>query len=243
MLISGIGLFSYNFRLGGYQVPKGLGLLHSVDLRDSSHLMGAHLKSVEVLPDYRVWEIGEILDQGEEGTCVGHGWAAWHNCKPKGNVNQVDHSYALSWYDAATLIDEWPDNDLDREAGTSVRAGARVGVERSLLDEYVWASGLDEINAWLLGKGPLVLGVRWWRSLDDPTPDGFLRVDPDSGTRGGHCLLCHGIGSEGNYHLQQSWGYDYVDEGTARMRPVDMQRWISGGGFVAAAGVQTSVAT
>lgn len=222
-------------------MAKGLGLRHSVDMRDAAYSMGAHLAAVDVLPNYKVWDIGEILDQGEEGTCVGHGWAAWHNCKPRGNVNQVDHRYALAWYDAATLIDEWPDNDLDRSAGTSVRAGARVGVNYALLDQYVWASGVDIMNAWLLGKGSLVFGVKWYRSLDESALDNFLRVDLGSGVRSGHCLLCYGIGKDGNYRLQQSWGYGVGNEGTFRMRPADMKRWISGGGFVACAGVQTGV--
>lgn len=218
---------------------KGLGLLPSVDLRDSQYLMGAHLGDVIVLPGYKLWEIGEILDQGTEGSCVGHGWAAWHNSKPTGHVNQVDHNYAVGWYERAQEIDEWPGTDYD---GTSVRAGARVGVERGLLDEYVWATGLDEIDAWLLGKGPLVIGAKWFRSMDEVDSEGFVAVDPESGVRGGHCLLCYGIGRGGNYNFQQSWGYGYGKEGTFRMRPEDMMRWIASSGFVASAAVQTNPA-
>ncbi len=52
-------------------MSKGLGLIHSVDFRDSAHLMGAHLSEVTTLPAAKTWQIGEILDQGAEGSCVG----------------------------------------------------------------------------------------------------------------------------------------------------------------------------
>lgn len=217
---------------------KGLGLHHSVDMRDARHPMRPHLAGI-TLPTYKVWPIGQILDQGVEGSCVGHGWTAWHNAKPTGYLHQRDHEYAFDWYLRAQQIDEWPGTNYE---GTSVRAGARVGIERGLLSEYVWASGLDEIDTWLLGRGPLVLGVNWWSSLDDPDTNGFVTVDTSSGIRGGHCLLAFGKDLNGNYPLQQSWGEGFGKEGVIYMKPEDMQRWISGGGFTACAGIQTGVA-
>lgn len=221
------------------RTQKGLGLLHSVDMRDAAHPMRKHLASVDVLPDYKVWEHGEILDQGREGSCVGHGWTAWHNAKPTGFQHQQDHEYAVAWYERAQEIDEWPGTDYE---GTSVRAGARVGLERDLLGEYVWASDLDDVDAWVLAKGPLVIGSKWYVSMDHEDANGFLTVDYYSGVRGGHCYLLYGKGSGGNYWFQNSWGPYYADEGSFRLTPDDLSRLIAGGGFVACSTVQTGVA-
>src|SRR5215207_3710179 len=138
---------------------KGLGQHPSQDMRDSQHLMRAHLAGIMVLPTSKTWEIGEVLDQGYEGSCVGHGWTAWENAKPTGFDVQQDHAYAVSWYERAQEIDEWPGTDYQ---GTSVRAGARVAAERGLLSEYVWASSVDEIDAWILAKGTVVIGSYWF---------------------------------------------------------------------------------
>ncbi len=216
-------------------MSKGLGLLHSVDMRDSAHPMTAHLKDVTTLPTSRTWQIGEILDQGQEGSCVGHGWTAWENAKPTGYPVQQDHAFAVEWYERAQEIDEWPGSDY---SGTSVRAGARVALERGYITEYVWASGIAELDAWLLGKGPLVIGSRWYGSMISPDVDGFLTVDCTSGVRGGHCYLLYGKGEGGSYKGQNSWGSDYAKEGTFRFRPDDLARLIAGGAFVACAAVQ-----
>lgn len=218
---------------------KGLGLWHSVDMRDALHTMRAHLAGVDVLPDYKIWEHGQILDQGFEGSCVGMGWTDWENCKPIGYAVQQDYEYAYRWYERAKELDAWPGTDYE---GTSVRAGAKVGQERGLLEEYVWAASLDELDAWLLAKGPIVVACDWFNSMDDPISDGFLRVNPNSGIRGGHCFLLYGKGSGGNYRFVNSWGYDYADEGTFRLTPEDVQTLINVGRFQACSSPQVAAA-
>lgn len=218
---------------------KGLGQHPSQDMRDAQHLMRNHLAEVMVLPAEKTWKIGDVLDQGYEGSCVGHGWTAWENAKPSGFEVQQDHAYAYEWYKRAQEIDEWFGTDYE---GTSVRAGARVAQERGLLSEYVWATSVDDIDAWLLAKGPVVIGSYWFRSMDYPDSDGFLNVAVDSGIRGGHCYLLYGKGVEGNYKAVNSWSESWGREGTFRLRPADFQRLISAGGFVACAAVQTGEA-
>ncbi len=217
---------------------KGLGQFPSVDMRDGLYLMRPKLKTVDVVPTYKVWEHGTILDQGYEGSCVGHGWLAWENCKPRGYPVQQDHTYAVAWYERAQELDEWPGTDY---AGTSVRAGAKVAQERGFLDNYVWASSLDEIDAWLLTQGPVVIGAKWLNSMDYYR-GGPLTVDIGSGVRGGHCFLLYGKGPEGNYKFQNSWGYGYAEEGCFRLTSDSLQRLISIGGFAACTAEQVEAA-
>jgi hypothetical protein len=205
-------------------------------MRDAAHLMGAHLREITALPSHKTWQIGEILDQGYEGSCVGHAWTAWENCRPLGYAVQQDHDYAVGWYERAKEIDEWPGTDYE---GTSVRAGARVALERGFISEYVWASGVAEMDAWLLFKGPLVIGSKWYESMDEPDADGFLSVDTGSAVRGGHAYLLYGKGEGLNYKFANSWGYEYAKEGSFRLRPEDLSRLIASGGFVACSALQT----
>jgi hypothetical protein len=66
------------------------------------------------------------LDQGNTGTCVGHGWK--HRLMAAPMVRKAgDKPSAFDIYDAAIKVDEWTDNDndTDRQMGTSACARAR----------------------------------------------------------------------------------------------------------------------
>ncbi len=210
---------------------KGLGRFTFNDLRDAMHLMRNVLTPTEFnkvgTVQYKVWERGIVLDQGQEGACVGFGWTAWENAKPYGYKEQQDNDYAFNWYYRCQEIDEWPGNDY---SGTSVRAGAKVALERGAIKEYLWAGSLEEIDAWLINRGPIVVGSSWFNSMDEPKgTSAYLEVVPESGARGGHCYLLLGRGREGNYVFQNSWGEGYGDSGIVRMTPDNFNRLIQFG--------------
>jgi hypothetical protein len=208
------------------------------DSRDALYGMSGFLPAFQLLPTSMVWERGASLNQGREGACVGFGWANWHNCKPKGWMNQVDNEYAFNWYKRAQQLDPFFGEDYD---GTTVRAGARVAQERDLLDTYVWARSLDELDAWVLTKGPLVVASNWYYSMDRITSSNEVYVTPSSGIRGGHCYLLYG--KEGNtYHFQNSWGDSYGDSGSFYMNRANLSTLWNVGQFEAVTALQTKVA-
>ncbi len=207
----------------------GLGRWPFHDPRDGKHLMRSVLAMDSrgiVVPAFKVWKHGDILDQGEEGACVGFGWTAWENCAPIGQAIQQGNQFAFNWYYRAKEVDPWPGTDYE---GTTVRAGARVAIEKGTMNSYLWAGSREEIDNWLLLKGPIVIGSNWYRSMDDVDSDGFMRVDPGSGNRGGHCYLLLGIGQAGNYVFQNSWGEGYAKEGIFRMTPQNFSNLVSMG--------------
>lgn len=223
---------------------KGMGLRPEIgDPRRMRYRMGDHVRAVLAglaLPEYRTLRHGDVLDQGEDGTCVGHAWVAWHNCKPTGFRHQQDHEKALQWYDAATLRDPWPDNDHDREAGTSTQAGVEVGIEWGLGESYVWAESVEAISAFIrAGSGAVVMGTYWYESMFDPDPDGFVTVDFSSGIAGGHEWVITGV-QEYGYKCQNSWGEGWANEGMFYLRPEDLEKLIYRGGEACAI-VQTGV--
>lgn len=217
---------------------KGLGHIPHKDSRDALFGMGDRQDNVIEIPTYNVWGRGNSTDQGREGACVGFGWTNWHNCKPKGFLNQVDSSYGFGLYKRAQELDAWPGTDYD---GTSVRAGAKTVLERGLLDTYVWARSVSELNTWLLTTGPIVVASNWYTSMDSISPSAFVPVNVNSGIRGGHCYLLYGL-KDGVYHFQNSWGDDYGDSGSFYMTEEDMKELWNYGQFEAVTAIQTKVA-
>lgn len=199
---------------------KGLGRHPHQDVRDGNHLMRSVLSTEEfnraAILGHKVWDKGTTLDQGEEGACVGFSWTHWYNSKPIGYANQKPNDYAFQWYYRCKEIDPWPGVDY---SGTAVRAGADVALERGMINRYLWAGSIAEIDAWLINRGPIVVGSNWYSSMDDVTSDNFLLVNPASGIRGGHAYLILGKGKLGNYVIQNSWGSGYGDDGVVRMTP------------------------
>jgi hypothetical protein len=184
--------------------------------------MAAHLPPPTVLPSSRAWRTGPVLDQGATGTCVGHAWRDWLSAAPVMDDPTAGPS-AFDIYDAAILVDEWADNDADpqRQFGTSVRAAAKVIQGLGYLSSYVWAASAEEARDFVLGKGPVVLGVNWYSEMFTPDASGLIRV---AGTlAGGHALLAIGYSTRrGAFRLLNSWGRAWADQGRC---------WISGEGL------------
>ncbi len=206
-------------------IEKGLGRFPFTDMRKLGYRMADILRTIDLgaVPDNKVWERGKTLDQGSEGACVGFGWTAWENCKPHGYKVQEGDDFAFAWYHRAQELDPWPGVNY---SGTSVEAGAKVARERGYLESFVWASSIKDIDTWLITQGPIVLGTNWYRSMDTPTSTGFINVDINSGVRGGHCYMLYGKDEKGNYHLQNSWGDGYADDGTFYLTQENFQRLV-----------------
>ena len=119
----------------GARRRKGLGWKPHWDPRDGDHLMISHLRRDLVgvaLPEEKLWRIGPILDQGEEGACVGYAWRAWMNARPIAN-DPERQLQARDIYLRAQLVDEFPGREPEM-SGTSVRAGAKVMVRQRRRD-------------------------------------------------------------------------------------------------------------
>jgi hypothetical protein len=200
-------------------MSNGLGRYPFLDMRDGSYLMRHVLSTItEVVPTYKIWEHGDILDQGNEGACVGFSWQGWENAKPVGYKLQQGNEAGFLWYNRAKQLDEWPGSDYE---GTSVRAGAKVALEKQGIESFLWAFSRVEIDTWLLTQGPIVVGSDWFNSMDHLGRKAYCTVDPTSGTRGGHAYLLLGKGEGGNYWFQNSWGEGYGKEGLFFMTPAN----------------------
>jgi hypothetical protein len=187
------------------------------DDRDRGYLMRRLLPDVRAvsLPTRKTWPIAATaLDQGNTGTCVGHGWRNFLRCAPL--RTSTAHPSAFDVYRSAVLLDPWSDNDDEStlpdgdrrlDSGTSVRAGAQALSKAGHLASYVWAFSLQPAVEWVLTRGPVVLGVNWYSTFQRPDAEGIVRLTPTSRLLGGHAFLWRGADTaRALAKCSNSWG-------------------------------------
>ena len=219
------------------QYEFSLGRLEAPDERDLPFRIEERLL---VTPVHRVtkhWPLFiKPLNQGAEGTCVGHGWRHWLQAAP--TIQTAKYPSAVSIYDAAILVDEWTQNDWgDRQFGTSVRAGAKVLKASGLISEYNMTRDLRTIADWIGGKdalgnfvgGPLVLGTNWYSSMFQTDSEGFVNIS--GSVAGGHCWDLLGWNEKTQvYYAVNSWGPNWGVKGRFKIRANDLLRLMTEGG-------------
>jgi hypothetical protein len=154
------------------------------------------------------WRGGAVLDQGQEGSCVGHGVVGEYLASPvRGKGDAISgHALAVEVYNRAKEIDEWEGVNYD---GTSVRAGMLVGRERGWWDSFHWAKSMEELRQ-ALQLGPVVIGVTWLADMYE-ADRGVVTVGGNE--VGGHCLIVDGYFPRWNrlprFRWRNSWGLEY----------------------------------
>ncbi len=163
-------------------------------------------------PRSYTWRPGPVLNQGQEGACVGFAWTAEALARPKPVPALTDES-ARGVYRRAQQLDPWPGEDY---SGTSVLAGVKAAQELGWYGEYRWAFSLEEALAGVSWAGPGVAGTWWYSGMFDPDSDGYLR--PTGQRVGGHAWMVHGVNVKGRYIvMRNSWGTRWGVGGNARM--------------------------
>lgn len=192
----------------------------------------------------KLWRVGQTIDQGAEGACVGFGWTAEALTTPTAvdlsrvaaDVPRDPTAFAQSIYRRARQIDEWAGEDYD---GTSVNAGAKAMREVGLVKEYRWAFGVEDVVNTVLAKGPVVLGINWHYGMYW-APNGVLK--PTGSVVGGHCITAVGfvlkspkLDGEDGIILQNSWGNDWGVNGLAEIKVTDLDKLLQAYGEAAVA--------
>lgn len=192
------------------------------------------------------WSCSVYLDQGREGACVGFAWTHELAARPK--VVLRDASFALQIYRRAQQIDPWPGEDY---SGTSVLAGIKAVQEitnsrgNSLIREYRWAFGIQDVLKVIGYRGPVVLGIDWYYDMYSPDTNNF--ITPTGEKVGGHAIVANGVKivkldstlpatwdnldlDKSFVRLHNSWGSDYGDGGDAYITVADLDKLLRDGG-------------
>jgi len=208
------------------------------DQRDSLYsimeVIGGQEKPVTI--NWGIPEGEPVLNQGQEGACVGFGCTneLRFNPVPVGGLTATFARETVYW--PAQRDDQWPGGAYPgaepRYEGTSVRAGVKQMVKLGYVGEYRWAKTEQEM-ALAMTVGPQILGLDWYRGMLKPNSTGYLR--PTGPKVGGHCCLAIGLkvtapGDSGYYTIYNSWGPNWGKNGTARISRADMRRLMTSGG-------------
>ncbi len=191
------------------RTPK-LGRLPATDLLDHRFA----LRAPRPTRTSRTWHIRRVLDQRDTSACVGFSGTAWLDCGPVRNLTPDAGAFdsAFKLYRECQDHDEWAGAEPDY-FGTSVRALFKVLQARGVVGEYRWAWRTSEIVAWVLERGPVVLGTVWSESMFHPVGRD-ARVKPEGDIVGGHAYLCIGANTKTRtVRCLNSWGTGYGDKG------------------------------
>lgn len=221
-----------------------LGRRHHPDPRDRDpkYLLENHLDAAVPVPTKKLWSISSAhLDQGNTGTCVGHGMRNFLRCAPIKTTAKSPSAFDI--YRSAVLLDPWSDNDDEAnlpdgdpglDTGTTVRAGAKALAQRGWLNTYAWAFSLAPAVQWVLTKGPVVLGTNWYEGMFNPNSKGL--ISKSGALAGGHCYLWRGVDTKtGLARCTNSWGNGWGIKGDFLMALDDLDQLIHESGEVCTA--------
>lgn len=163
---------------------------------------------VSVLHDRRI----PILDQGDVGSCTGNaqtgalGTDPLRDTLPAGTV--LDEKEALRLYSAAETIDgdgPYPPQDNGSSGLSVCKAAKKAG----LISGYTHLMSLADLLDALAGA-PVIVGVNWYDSFDEPPQSGLVAISPGAQVRGGHEVVIRGcdVGHKLLY-ADNSWGIDW----------------------------------
>lgn len=170
------------------------------------------------------WSCKPHLDQGQEGACVGYGFA--HDIAARPDVSPADNALAERIYHQAQREDDDPGENYE---GTSVLAGAKVVTELNYYTSYRWAFGVDDVLMALSWVGPVVIGIYWYNDMEDTDRRGYLH--PTGGIAGGHCTLLKSYSQANNrVTVHNSWGTSWGKKGDAYLSVADLGKLLNNDG-------------
>ena len=176
-----------------------------------------------------------VLDQGQQGACVGNGVTnelLW-NPVP---IPRLDETFAVQdIYWVAQRNDPWPGGEYPgaspQYSGTSVAAGIQAAADLGYYKAWHWGTTENEMALGVGHLGPAVIGVNWFQGMYEPDPNGYIH--PTGANVGGHCLLVIGIDVKGGFYtLHNSWGASWGDQGNCKIKRKDMAKLIASNGEV-----------
>lgn len=180
------------------------------------------------------------LDQGQQGSCVGHGWSHAFLTNPgQKRDGTIDHPWAVQYYYECQRADEFPGGEYPgaspQSSGTSNLAGAKNAKRRGFCDAYHWCFSIDDVMQALSHVGPVVAATSWRSSMWEPQANGLIE-SVDSASEGGHCYMLRAImlkpriANEPIIRLTNSWGPTWGVNGEAFLRVSDFEKLLKDNG-------------
>jgi hypothetical protein len=212
------------------------------------HRLGRHIEHDPRSLDYRA-ELAPLirdclhvghglpLDQGNVGACTAFALAGAQNADPHYPLRPAapwQNADALHLYTRETADEgqPWPQND---PGGTGL-AVSKAARELGWLVRYAHTFDLDSALRALVMR-PVIVGVNWYDSFDQPDPSGLVDISADAQVRGGHEICAVGIDTATQVVLfWNSWGDTYGVGGQFSMGYGTLERLLAEQGDVTVPG-------
>ncbi|MFB4307001.1 hypothetical protein [Actinomadura sp. GTD37] len=168
-----------------------------------------------------------VLDQGSLGSCTGHAAEGALGsgdllgpipltvaARPTGD-EVADHEQAVALYAAATRLDEFAGEWPPEDTGSNGLSVAKACQRARLISGYRHAFGVEAALT-ALAERPVIAGITWWSSFDEPEPDGQARIVRGASIRGGHEVVLDELDRERErVWFTNSWGLGWGIGGRA----------------------------
>lgn len=169
-----------------------------------------------------------VLDQGSLGSCTGN---AAEGCLgtaqflgtlyglpgcPTLNAD-ADEVQAVALYSAATTLDDYDGEYPPQDTGSDGLSVAKACQRAGLISGYRHATSLAAALT-ALQDGPVLTGVPWYSTFDEPAADGTVSIGRHASVRGGHEFVVDELDVERKrVGFTNSWGTGWGVEGRAYM--------------------------
>lgn len=132
---------------------------------------------------------GLPLDQGNVGSCTANALVGALNTVPhwKAGNPVLAEPDAVRLYSAEEVLEgfgPYPPND---QGGSGVEV-CQAGKNAGLLNGYQWATGIEQALKALVIR-PVITGLNWFDSFDNPDANGLVSIAPGATVRGGHEIV------------------------------------------------------
>ena len=147
------------------------------------------------------------FDQGELGSCTGNAMAGALMTDPYYKRGRSFHEQsAVTLYEQATHLDRIKGAYPPDDTGSSGLAVAKAAREDGYISAYSHAFGLEQALG-ALTLAPVIAGIPWYDSFDEPLSTGECPLTANAAVRGGHEIELFGLAVEDEQvWAYQSWG-------------------------------------
>jgi hypothetical protein len=177
------------------------------------------------------------IDQGGEGTCVGHACTNLLLAGPSEHDLFIDFSTEERAHQFARKLYLDASGDTTYQQGMYPRDACAELLERGMIGSYWRVPQVEDVITALLTHGPVMIAIPWYTSmfykdvrLSTDYGNYWIRVNLESEHVGYHAIAATGIdldpddGAPPFIRIQNSWGSEYGQNGTARLTIENFRR-------------------
>lgn len=176
-----------------------------------------------------------VLDQGNLGSCTGNALVGAVGTDPiyptlPSNHVALDEALAVKVYSLATSLDSYPGQYPPNDTGSDGLDACKAAVQLGLISGYTHATDVTSMQQALMQQ-PVIIGINWYSSFDNPSSNGTVSISSNAYVRGGHEVEVLGMDpGTGMFLAENSWGPDWGFNGTFQFSFDTMTRLLAEGG-------------